>query len=62
MNKNQQAGRNGRWNASNLDREKVFYKFSSEAEEQFKFYIQNLGELNLMKFHYLKIRFSCIRK
>jgi hypothetical protein len=41
----QQTNRCSRWNASNLDLERVFFKFSPEAEEQFKYYIQNLGDL-----------------
>ncbi len=45
MKTHQQARQHGRWNASNLDLERVFFKFSPEAEEQFKYYIQNLGDL-----------------
>ena len=49
MNTNQQTSEHGRWNASNLDLGRVFFKFSPEAEEQFKYYIQNLGELDQIK-------------
>ena len=49
MNMKQQTSEHGRWNASNLDLGRVFFKFSPEAEEQFKYYIQNLGELDQIK-------------
>ena len=49
MNVNQQTSEHGRWNASSLNLERVFFKFSPEAEEQFKYYIQNLGELNQVR-------------
>ena len=46
MNTHQQTTKDGRWDTSNLDLERVFFKFSPAAEEQFKYFIQSMGEFN----------------